>query len=293
MAHRTAQAWEIAKLLRGSVEKGNIAIGVGDFNMIPSSLAHRIISTHGLVSDSWLSFYPNTPLNPVSNATAKYNIEVLGTTCDSVLNTWRMPGSHLPDPDTLDRHAKRLDYVFHSPATSSVKQIVVGMIEAMPMLSQKGGKGGAGRNNSLSDHFAVEVVLSLTPSVSQQAALAATYIPLVPTKKSKESMGDNGVPEDITTKPSNKNNHGPRLPHEVLNEVLVLVNLYRERQQREIFWRILHFWISIPILIVIHIGVWWNANSGVAFLCVFLSWVVAVTGGLDGLIGFCATRTGR
>lgn len=261
LCHRTAQAWEMAKLLRAAVQKGHVAIGLGDFNMVPSSLAHRIISTHGRVADSWLAAHPLTPAAPPPAASARFNIDVMGATCDSALNTWRMPGPTLPPPDAADSpHAKRLDYVFHSPRNSAVRAARVAMTEPMPMPAQTGGKGGAGRNCSLSDHFALEVQLLLAPSSAQ--------------RREGEREGERYLPEST------------------IDEIFAVLREYMAREIGEKKWRIFHFFASIPVLVGLHVAVWWSPHHAVDFLLVLLAWSVAVTGVLDGLVGFIFTGSG-
>src|SRR5256885_4913038 len=62
ICHRTAQAWEIAKLMRGAAERGHIVVGLGDFNMLPLSLAHRLIETHSPVRDVWRTLHPDSAI---------------------------------------------------------------------------------------------------------------------------------------------------------------------------------------------------------------------------------------
>ncbi|KAJ2966174.1 hypothetical protein NQ176_g10271 [Zarea fungicola] len=50
-AHRTAQAWLLAKLLRAASQRGNLVLAMGDFNMLPLSFAHRLITSHSPVRD--------------------------------------------------------------------------------------------------------------------------------------------------------------------------------------------------------------------------------------------------
>ena len=293
LCHRTAQAWEIAKLLRGAVQKGHVAIGVGDFNMIPSSLAHRLISTHGMVSDSWLSAYPSTPDIHPPGANAQFNVEVMGATCDSVLNTWRMPGLRLPPPDTVDPRGKRLDYVFHSPANSSVRSIMVGMTEPMDMPSQTGGKGGAGRNCSLSDHFSVEVQLALAPNYEQQHTLAVAKNPaLIPNESLIDIAGSARAQEAEMSHQVSEVSGERYLPMDIIDKIFAVQSEYTAREVKEKFWRIAHFWASIPVLVLLHVAVWWSPHNGVSFCIMFLGWVVAVTGVMDGLIGFIFTGSG-
>ncbi|KAF8545448.1 Endonuclease/exonuclease/phosphatase [Trichophaea hybrida] len=287
LCHRTAQAWEIAKLLRGAVQKGSVVIGAGDFNMIPSSLGHRLISTHGLVSDSWLSANPNTPDIHPPGASAQYNIETMGATCDSVLNTWRMPGDTLPPPDTVDPYGKRLDYVFHSPTNSSIRAIKVGMTEPMDMPSQTGGKGGAGRNCTLSDHFSVEVQVALAPNYEQQQALAAAKNPSpIPTDSLVDIAGPARAHEAKLTQQVGEKEREKYLPLGIIDEIVVVQREYTAQEIDEKRWRIAHFFASLPVLIAIHVVVWWTQHAAIAFMLVFVSWLVAVTGVINGLIGF-------
>ncbi|KAF3941494.1 hypothetical protein ABW19_dt0200261 [Dactylella cylindrospora] len=151
LCHRTAQAWEISKLLRGSVQKGHITLALGDFNMIPDSFAHRLLRSYGHMADSWLSLYPDCPPTSTPTATPEHNIEVMGLTCDSMLNTWRYE-NYKPPPGNLDPWAKRLDYIFHSPLTTSVTHAKVCFMEKLPDLGC-----------SPSDHFGIDVTIKLTP----------------------------------------------------------------------------------------------------------------------------------
>ncbi|KMU83553.1 inositol phosphosphingolipids phospholipase C [Coccidioides immitis H538.4] len=85
ICHRTAQAWEMAKLMRGAAEKGHLVIGLGDFNMLPLSLAHRLITTHAPVQDVWRYLHPDSSLGAAIDAvemarkrpvpSAEYNLE--------------------------------------------------------------------------------------------------------------------------------------------------------------------------------------------------------------------------
>lgn len=177
MCHRTAQAWEIARLMRGAVERGHAVIGLGDFNMVPSSLAHQLITTHAPVQDVWRVLHPESSLGATSQPaekerrrqipSARYNLQENGATCDSVLNTWRwskqqqkalFKGEDITVPPlTSDPQAKRLDYIFFGNGSSvspdlppwRIQRAKIGMIDRHPDL-----------NCSLSDHFSVEATIS-------------------------------------------------------------------------------------------------------------------------------------
>ncbi|KAL8707531.1 MAG: hypothetical protein Q9220_007473 [cf. Caloplaca sp. 1 TL-2023] len=180
MCHRTAQAWEIARLMRGAAERGHPVIGMGDFNIIPSSLAYRLIMTHAAVQDVWKVLHPDSSVAAANHPAeknrrkatpnARYNLHENGTTCDSALNTWRWTkeqqkmlfkgGNITMDPMTSDPRAKRLDYIFFgngldggsSPPRWRVDSARVGMTDRHPTL-----------NCSLSDHFSVEATISRRP----------------------------------------------------------------------------------------------------------------------------------
>jgi sphingomyelin phosphodiesterase 2 len=175
VCHQTAQAWEMAKLLRGAYERGHLVLALGDFNMVPSSFAHRLITSHAPVRDVWRVIHPDSSLGQADDPdeiarkrpipTAELDILENGVTSGSVYNTWRWskeeqkklgPGKEAVEipPDTLDPKGKRLDYIFAGDGTTgggawTVKSVKVGMLERHPDLGC-----------SLSDHFAVEATLA-------------------------------------------------------------------------------------------------------------------------------------
>lgn len=277
LCHRTAQAWEIAKLMRGAAEKGHLVIGMGDFNMVPLSLAHQLITTHAPVQDAWRALHPESSLGaanhpaerkrgrPIPNA--QYNITENGATCDSALNTWRWTkeqqkrlfrGKNIfVDPKTPDPGAKRLDYIFigngtrsldsHAP-TWEVRSIHLGMTDRHPTLGC-----------SLSDHFSIEATISRD---------ATPLHPLSPS------------PSPPLPPPSTRH----LLPSTYIS-ILSLTTTYilRERAQRR--WRLVHFLASIGVSLGCLTASWWAPRPFVAFLLMLLSTVGFGTGMLDGLIG--------
>jgi sphingomyelin phosphodiesterase 2 len=278
----------MAKLLRSSVQKRNIVFGCGDFNMLPSSLAHRIISTHGLVADSWLSAYPKTLDTNPPGASARFNIENLGVTCDSVINTWRAAGHETPSLETVDPFGKRLDYVFHSPEQSSVRSISVGMTK--PMLIP----GSKGVTCSVSDHFSIELQLALAPCPEQQRAfaLAKAQGPVPINTQINVSRPVNGPINklDLQT-PSTKIEE--YLDDSIVEAILAVFQEYYRREVKEKKWRIRHFFFSVAALVPLSIGIWWSPHNAISFAIMLASLVIVVTGILDGLIGFIFTGSGE
>ncbi|VBB71614.1 Putative neutral sphingomyelinase [Podospora comata] len=186
LAQRLAQSWEISKLLRGAAERGHLVLGCGDFNMIPMSLEHQLVTANTPVRDVWRVLHPDSSLGPADHPaekarrrpipTAEFNIEENGAASDGPYCTWRWtkeqqkllgpgkPPVTVP-PDTIDRRGKRLDYIFAGSGDIAslnggwvVKAARVGMMMRHPELGC-----------SLSDHFAVEATLAFHPLSSSSA----------------------------------------------------------------------------------------------------------------------------
>ncbi|KAK3309562.1 Endonuclease/exonuclease/phosphatase [Chaetomium strumarium] len=180
LCHRTAQSWEMAKLLRGAAERGHLVIAMGDFNMIPMSLEHQLVTALAPVRDVWRVLHPGSSVGPAHHPaekarqrpvpTAEFNIQENGAASDGPYNTWRWtkaqqkllgpgkPPVTVP-PDTLDYLGKRLDYIFAGSGDIRalgggwvVKRVSVGMMMRHPELGC-----------SLSDHFAIESTLAFHP----------------------------------------------------------------------------------------------------------------------------------
>ncbi|KAK3903073.1 Endonuclease/exonuclease/phosphatase [Staphylotrichum tortipilum] len=178
--HRAAQSWEIAKLMRGAAERGHLVLAMGDFNMIPMSLEHQLVTNVSAVRDVWRVLHPDSSLGPSHHLaeqarrrpvpTAEFNIQENGAASDGPYNTWRWSKSRqnllgpgkppVPvSPDTPDPLGKRLDYIFAGAGDIHalgggwvVKRANVGMMMRHPVLSC-----------SLSDHFSVEATLTFHP----------------------------------------------------------------------------------------------------------------------------------
>ncbi|KKK25897.1 sphingomyelinase family protein [Aspergillus rambellii] len=283
LCHRTAQAWEIAKLMRGAAERGHLVIALGDFNMIPSSFAHRLIRAHSPVHDAWQVIYPDSSIGAAKDAVeqvrgkpvppAKFNLHHNGATCDGPYNTWRWPKrdqkrldkgeDDVPvDDEKPDIYGKRLDYIFVGDGISTgsssapswtVEDVCVGMTQRHPTL-----------RCSLSDHFAVEATITRTPPQPRQTETTAEKTALA----LASSQGH------ITLSP------------ETYDHIIDMIHAYvrRERSQRR--WRLAHFLASVLVTIGCLVGVWWTGNrSYIAFILMLVSTLGFAAGVLDGLIG--------
>ncbi|CZT05430.1 probable inositol phosphosphingolipids phospholipase C [Rhynchosporium agropyri] len=302
ICHRTAQAWEIAKLMRGAAERGHLVIGLGDFNMIPLSLAHRLISTHSPVRDVWRLLHPDSSIGAAIDEvekgrrrpipTADINTFENGATCDSVLNTWRWnkgqrkhlgpnkPKIEVPG-DTPDPRAKRLDYIFANTAFDRtrpeqggwvVKTVKLGMMSRHPELQC-----------SLSDHFSVEATLVHTKHVDVRDNSSI---------EENDTVVSNGA---YLQSPSNsefrrfhaqfEESSSPFLPLSTYDEILAMIHKYRTREKWQRRLRLGHFVGSLVISIGCLVAVWWSPRNFVAFILMLLSTLGLSAGVIDSLIG--------
>ncbi|KAF2834866.1 DNase I-like protein [Patellaria atrata CBS 101060] len=283
LCHRTAQAWEIAKLMRHAAERGHLVIGLGDFNMRPLSLAHRLIEAHSPVKDVWRILHPDSSVGAAKDAVEKsrgkpipsadYNLTVNGATCDSALNTWRWNKGHqkrldkghniVVEHSVEDPKAKRLDYIFFAnPETDSpnatpqwaVTSATVGMTGRHPTL-----------HCSLSDHFSVEATLTLQPPSSTKIM-------------NRNLSAQTTVPPDgtISTSP---------LPLETYDSILTLTQAYTLRERHQRILRLAHMGWQLCLSIGCLTGIWWAPYPGVGFLLALLSTVGLSVGVIDGLMG--------
>ncbi|RAL17272.1 inositol phosphosphingolipid phospholipase [Aspergillus homomorphus CBS 101889] len=294
ICHRTAQAWEIAKLMRGAAERGHLVIGLGDFNMLPASFAHQLIQAHSPVRDAWQVIHPDSSvgaaIDPVEQRrgkpvpSAEFNLRVNGATCDGRFNTWRWSkedqkrllrrGKDIAvDGDAPCPRGKRLDYIFvgdggyRAPHKWSVQSVQLSMTERHPTL-----------RCSLSDHFAVEAVI--TRSLVEHVSKIETEGDHASTAAGAAG-GDNENDDRATLAPNTA------LTPETYDKIIEMIHKYvrRERSQRR--WRLAHFIASVFVSIGCMVGVWWTGDHlpYVAFILLFVSTLNFGAGILDGLIG--------
>ena len=300
LCHRTAQAWEIAKLMRGAVERGHLVIGMGDFNMVPLSLAHRLITTYAQVQDAWRILHPDSSLGAAKDLimegsrieipNARYNLNENGTTCDSALNTWRwnkeqqkrlFRGEHVNiDEGVEDPGAKRLDYVFIGNGTSlkegsipqwTVQDVKVGMTVRHPTLGC-----------SLSDHFSVGTTLS-RQAVQDLGSIGP---------KNGLDLHDldkpHNVPRSVSIngRPAYPSARGlSPLDPMMLDDIIDMINTYVRRERRQRRLRLTHFGVSTIVSIGCLVAIWWSPRPFVSFILILLSTLGFGAGIIDGLIG--------
>ncbi|KAK8049748.1 hypothetical protein PG994_011478 [Apiospora phragmitis] len=216
-AHRLSQAWELAKLVRGAAAKGHLVVALGDFNDVPLSLPHRILTSHAPVRDVWRVLHPDSSLGSAEHdaerarrrpiPTAEFNVRENGATSNTAYNSWRWPKQQqrrpadvIVAPDTSDPRGQRLDYIFASSGASEsdsnpgwgwvVKDARVGMLQRHPELGC-----------SLSDHFSVEATLVLHHSSLQSPG--SNPLSLENTAALAESSTNNDNDKSFTAQSSN------------------------------------------------------------------------------------------
>jgi sphingomyelin phosphodiesterase 2 len=279
ICHRTAQAWEIAKLMRGAAERGHLVLGLGDFNMLPLSFAHQLITAHAPVKDIWRTLHPDSSIGPANSEVerqrgrpvpnALFNLTENGAASDGVLNTWRWSKElqkrlHKGEMITIDEHtpdprAKRLDYIFLGKGIGTtasqwnVQDIKVGMTERHPTIGC-----------SLSDHFSIETTLvrktSTVDNVNQGGQIDHCI--------SAYDHVDHGLLSSTT-----------------YDTILSMISSYTARERYQRRFRLGNFGLSILVAIGCFIAICWSPRPFVAFLLILLSTLGFGAGVLDGLIG--------
>ena len=270
ICHRTAQAWEITKLMRGAAERGHLVLGLGDFNMLPLSFAHKLIEAHAPVKDAWRVLHPKSSLGPADHPeerkrakdvpTASFNLTENGAASDGVFNTFRWPkpqqkrllrGETIQIEDTVpDPKGKRLDYIFVGSDLQldlmkgrrwEIQSAEVGMTQRHPVLGC-----------SLSDHFSMEASLIL--------------------------QSWKGPHVDDSNRTSSLNQL-------FYDTILAMISTYHERELIQQKFRLGHFIGSVFVSIGCLVAVWWSPKPFVSFLLMLLSTLSLGAGLLDGLIG--------
>jgi len=301
ICHRTAQAWEIAKLMRGALDRGHIVVGLGDFNMIPMSFAHLLVEGRGGVKDVWRVLKPNSSVGasvdpPEMDRRRRageqeypdVNESLLehGHTCDSVLNTWRWEKAHRKRlekghdrtiaGEDRDPKAKRLDYIFFGGFEKGwrVEEATVAMTERHSTL-----------RCSLSDHFAVQATLMRTPPKPTRPTQIEAHGALQDgdsddPRTEIADIADTGFEKVAATPPPQLH-----LGHDFYEDILAMIRKYTLRERKQRRWRLSHFLVSVLISIGCFIAIWWSPTHYVSFILVIISTLGIMAGTLDGLIG--------
>lgn len=301
ICHRTAQAWEIAKLMKGAMDRGSLVLGLGDFNMVPLSFAHVLIENRGGVKDVWRTLKPASSVGASIDAaeterrkkmkekacpTVAESLRDHGHTCDSLLNTWRWNEAHRKalargrdrkiDSGDQDPRAKRLDYIFIGGFDSgwSVTEVKVSLTERHPTLLC-----------SLSDHFAVEATIS---PLERSKGPVETIEVSGPLRSPNDRRASEDIVEieekDFKSVMSKQSTEFHLAPH-FYEDILAMVHKYTLRERKQRRWRLGHFVGSVFISLGCFVAVWWSPTNYVSFILVLISTLGIMAGTVDGLIG--------
>lgn len=276
ICHRTAQAWEMAKIIKGATDRGHLVAALGDFNMLPLSLCHRII-TSAPVRDVWRVLHPESSLGPSEHPaeaakdrgipSAEFNLRENGATSNNVSNTWRWNMNKVKgnlrdvDPDTPDPRGQRLDYIFVSTGQREnksgwvIKGASVAMTDRHPEL-----------NVSLSDHFAVQTTL-----------IRHNPTPFPPDSLTSSSMSD--YDDQL-----HYHNIYDELPLSAYDEILAMISRYTSRENKQRFWRGVHFYISLAVWIGCLVAAWFSPRNFVSFMLMLVGGLSLTAGTVDGLL---------
>ncbi|KAI1921543.1 phospholipase C type enzyme [Ophidiomyces ophidiicola] len=318
ICHRTAQAWEIAKLMRAAAEKGHLVIGLGDFNMLPLSLAHRLITTHAPVEDVWRYLHPDSSIGAAVDQvemargkpipSADYNLSENGATCDGPFNTWRwdkakqkrlLKDDHIEVDGRLpDPLGKRLDYIFvgdggaHSQSSASCPSTLSSTPLSHWKWTIESTRLGMTERHptlrcSLSDHFSVEAVISrdIPEAETSSQDEGAPFLPI----QKQEAPYPQTSSVSATLNPSSAKLPKPVTPAastaDMYDEILKMIHTYKLRERFQRRMRLGHFCASLCVAICCLVGIWWSARAYVSFILCLLSTLSLTAGVIDGLIG--------
>ena len=301
ICHRTAQAWEIGKLMRAALDRGSLVLGLGDFNMVPLSFAHVLVESQGKVKDVWRVLKPGSSVGASTGAaeqerrrkmgekecpTVRESLDDHGHTCDSALNTWRWNKAHRRslergrdrkvENSQLDPRAKRLDYIFFGGLESGwkINEVRVSLTERHPMLLC-----------SLSDHFAVEAMLvpSKRPRGLSTTIDVAGPVPTLDARRAGDDiveMEDNDYKSVMSDRSTEF-----RLEPQFYEDILAMIHKYTLRERKQRRYRLTHFVGSAAVSIGSFVAVWWAPTNYVSFILLLVSTFGIMAGTIDGLIG--------
>lgn len=288
--HRLSQAWELAKLVRAAAREGGLVVALGDFNMLPRSLAHRLITSQAPLRDVWRVLHPESALGPHSHPaeeargvpvpSAEFNLTQNGATSNNVLNTWRWDKAQLKklnsgqpcdvDPSTPDPRAQRLDYIFTSTGqvASHTSQVSPGWVvkSSSVTLTDRHAELGV----SLSDHFAVQATITHhTPLDTPTADTSTTRT----------------VPDsDFDAQLRYQHTNCDILPLSAYDEIIALTRKYTAREFKERRWRGIHFHVSLIVWVGCLVGIWFTPKAYASFILMLAGSLNLVAGTINGLL---------
>ena len=302
ICHRTAQAWDIARLMRDASERGSLVIGLGDFNMVPMSFAHVLIESRGGgAKDIWRVLHPSSSVGASidwaeqerrkskgekDTPTVGESLNEHGHTCDSAANTWRWSEDQqkalekgidrIIASTEPDAKAKRLDYIFFNDSGRGwrVDHASVVLTEKHPVL-----------RCTLSDHFAVHATM-IRDSYQEQPLTTVDVGGLLSAENTADAKSDivdfegNDIENALSALPTQTH-----IIPSFYQDIIEMIQKYALRERKQRRWRLTHFVASALISIACFIAIWWSPRNYVSFILILLSSLGLMAGTVDGLIG--------
>ncbi|AOA64599.1 Inositol phosphosphingolipid phospholipase C [Komagataella phaffii CBS 7435] len=204
LCHRTCQAWDFAHLAEALRSSGYAVVVVGDLNSRPGSIPYRIFQQIGQLSDSWELVHGTIDSKVVAQLSPEEQVITAGTTCDSLLNTWRLK--------CAPQSAARLDFALVS--ADRIKPTSAKVVFTTPIPNV----------GSYSDHFAYATTLEI---LNLDA----------PFNKSRSS------PSSIAAEPA------------LYRDIIAVLDAYQKTWRRQVKWRSFHVFVSILVIIGLHVSV--------------------------------------
>ncbi|KND90130.1 Inositol phosphosphingolipids phospholipase C [Tolypocladium ophioglossoides CBS 100239] len=271
LCHRTAQSWEIAKLLRAASQRGRLVLALGDFNMFPCSLPHRIITARSPVRDVWRVLHPHSCIGPADHPDEMARGLPMPTAETAPPNRQNKLRAGKPcpvDPEAEDPNGKRLDYIFASNGDVSdgrgwvVESASVALTERHHSL-----------HVSLSDHFAVYATLKLhTLSTSADVTAAAG------------EDTSTGFDAQLRASQDFDYDDAGAIPIADYDEILDMTHRYTARERSQRRRRFATFYAALAAWIGCLVAVWFSPRNFVSFLLMLLASLGLTAGVVDGLL---------
>lgn len=260
--HRVAQAWLAAKLLAAAADRGHL-VALGNFNMLPLSAPHRVITARTPVRDVWRVLHPDSSLgsahHPAEAArgcpvpSADFNLRRNGATSDGPYNTWCWPRLRLsrrPGRRRPPRPAPRL----HLRLTR-------------PRPRRLGRRVGLGR-------------LDRAPPAPRRLPLGPLCRPGHPPPPRAPGPRSPGPDPPLRPPPHDE----ASLPLAAYDEMLAMTRAYTARERSQRRRRAAHFCAAVVVWAACLVAVCFSPGNRVALLLTLLASLALAAGVVDGLL---------
>lgn len=312
--HRAAQAWDLSGIVKRSSRGGLTTFVTGDLNTRPESVGMKLLQ-YSHLRDAWTDShdFKEYTIHEIAQMTPEEQITLAGVTSDSQLNSWRANYA-------IDR-AKRLDYIFYDAETATPIESQVAFVEPEPSVGSVSDHFAFEAKFLLIEDPNLPLGLPTLSSTLDETNSSSngmnTYSNNMP-----DQLDGNGIASAHFTSsniPSLRNHHSPASKsdlglvntvkpvaisqlsaaddvnglRELHHELLKIIEEYKPTCSFQALWRLSHFWLSVLFVVGLCIAVWWGAaknRSYVGFIFIIAAVLAAVTGVLNGLMGFLFGR---